>query len=240
MYMVNLTSDDFLEKVETIKTVIIPIGSVEAHGHHLPLGTDIFSPRLLCESIDEKMGNQIFIAPEVPFGQSYDLSVYPGTIHVPSEVLAQYIFEVGRSLYKNGVKNLIFLNGHGGNISALNLASEKLMELGLAALTINWWMDYSKDILTITEGQGHGGEDETSAILFYNDNLVQMNKAICNNRKPTMRLYFKDRGTVIYKDALSGNATLATKEKGEKIFHLVSEKIMDTIKMVVNEDYYIE
>lgn len=240
MYMVNVTSDNFSKKVKSIKTIVVPIGSVEAHGHHLPLGTDIFSPRVFCNMLEEKISDLIWIAPEIPFGQSYDLSIYPGTIHVPTEVLAQYIYEVGRSLFENGIKNIIFLNGHGGNVNALNLASEKLMALGVAALTINWWVDYSKDILTITEGQGHGGEDETSAVLFYNESLVEMDKAIDNNRKPTMRMYFKDRGKVIYKDALSGNSTLATKEKGEKIFSLVSDRIIETINMVISETYYTD
>lgn len=67
-----------------------------------------------------------------------------------------------------------------------------------------------------------------------------MDKAIINNRKPTMKMYFKDRGKVIYKDALSGNATLATKEKGEKIFNLVCDRIIETINMVISETYYTD
>ena len=54
MYIVDYTSDDFKEICNKVNTVIIPIGSVEAHGHHLPLGTDIFSPRLFCKEINEK------------------------------------------------------------------------------------------------------------------------------------------------------------------------------------------
>ncbi|MGB9780469.1 MAG: creatininase family protein [Caldanaerobacter sp.] len=238
MYIVDYTSDDFQKNLKKSDIVIVPVGSVEAHGQHLPLGTDIFSPRLFCKMIEEKIGDYVWIAPEIPYGQSYDLSVYPGTIHVPSEVLAEYVYAVGKSLYENGLKKLIFLNGHGGNITALNLASEKLVQLGMTVLTINWWLDFSKEILTITEGQGHAGEDETSAILYYDERLVKMEKATKNIKKPIYRVYFKDRGKTLYENAMSGDATLATKEKGEKIFKLVTEKIIEVIMNVKNEIFY--
>ena len=237
MYMVNYTSDDFKRLTEKVKIAIIPVGSVEAHGHHLPLGTDVFSPRLFCSMLEERIGERIWIAPEIPYGQSYDLSVYPGTIHIPSEIMSSYIFHVAKSLYNNGIEKLIFLNGHGGNVNALNLTSEKLMELGMDVITINWWLDFSKEILTITEGQGHGGEDETSAVLFYDEKLVQMDKAMKNMKRPLMRVYFKDRGKILYENALSGDATLATKEKGEKIFELLTEQIIKLIDNFESGNY---
>jgi creatinine amidohydrolase len=229
MYLADCISDDFKANLNKANMAIVPIGSVEAHGHHLPLGTDVFSPRLFCKIIDEKIGELLWIAPEIPYGQSYDLSVYPGTIHIPTEVMASYVFFVGKSLFDNGIKKLLFLNGHGGNINALNLASEKLMQLGMEVVIINWWLDFSKDILTITEGQGHGGEDETSAILYYDEKLVQMSKAMKNDKKPLMKVFFKDRGRVLFENALTGDATLATREKGEKIFQLVTERIIELI-----------
>lgn len=54
MYIVNYTSDDFKSNLLKSDIVVIPVGSVEAHGHHLPLGTDIFSPRLICNKLQEK------------------------------------------------------------------------------------------------------------------------------------------------------------------------------------------
>lgn len=238
MYIVNYTSDDFKSNLSESDIVIIPVGSVEAHGHHLPLGTDIFSPRLICSKLEEKIGEDIWIAPEIPYGQSYDLTVYPGTVNVPSQVFAEYLYWVGKGLYENGMKKIIFMNGHGGNINALNLASEKLVQSGADVMVINWWLDFSKDILTITEGQGHAGEDETSAILYYDETLVHMNKAMKNNKKPLIKIRYKDSAKLIYENALSGNAALATKEKGEKIFEILTRKIIDIIKIIESGVYY--
>lgn len=240
MYIVNFTSDDFKSNIQKSDLVIIPIGMVEAHGHHLPLGTDIFSPRLFCSMIEKRIGDKVWIAPEIPFGQSFDLSFYPGTFSVPSEVLAEYVFHIGKSMFENGLKKLIFLNGHGGNVTALSLASQRLVELGMDVMISNWWMDYSKEILTITGGQGHAGEDETSAILYYDEELVQMDKAMKNNKKPLVKINFRDRGKVLYENALSGDATLATKGKGKKIFELLTDKMVKTILLVREGKYYIE
>ncbi|MGB9680504.1 MAG: creatininase family protein [Thermoanaerobacteraceae bacterium] len=239
MFIVNYTSDDFKKNLDKTDIVIIPVGSVEAHGHHLPLGTDILSPRLFCKMIEEKISNEVWIAPEIPYGQSYDLSIYPGTIHIPSGILSEYLYAVGKSMYENGLKKLIFLNGHGGNINALNLASEKLFQLGADVLTINWWLDFSREILTITQGQGHAGEDETSAILYYDEKLVQMDKATKNFKKPLYRIYFKDRGKILYENAMSGDATLATKEKGKEIFNLLIDKIIEIIYDIREGKYFV-
>lgn len=238
MYIVNYTSDDFKNNLLKSDIVVIPVGSVEAHGHHLPLGTDIFSPRLICNKLQEKIGDEIWIAPEIPYGQSYDLTVYPGTINVPSQIFAEYLYWIGKGFYENGMKKIIFMNGHGGNINALNLASEKLVKLGIDVMVINWWLDFSRDILTVTEGQGHAGEDETSAILYYDETLVHMDKALKNNKKPLIRIKYKDSAKLIYENALSGDATLATKEKGERIFEILTKKIIDIVRIIQSGVYY--
>lgn len=238
MYIVNYTSDDFKNNLLKSDIVVIPVGSVEAHGHHLPLGTDIFSPSLICNKLQEKIGDEIWIAPEIPYGQSYDLTVYPGTINVPSQIFAEYLYWIGKGFYENGMKKIIFMNGHGGNINALNLASEKLVKLGIDVMVINWWLDFSRDILTVTEGQGHAGEDETSAILYYDETLVHMDKALKNNKKPLIRIKYKDSAKLIYENALSGDATLATKEKGERIFEILTKKIIDIVRIIQSGVYY--
>lgn len=238
MYIINYTSDDFKNNLLKSDIVVIPVGSVEAHGHHLPLGTDIFSPRLICNKLEEKIGDEIWIAPEIPYGQSYDLTVYPGTINVPSQIFAEYLYWIGKGFYENGMKKIIFMNGHGGNINALNLASEKLVKLGIDVMVINWWLDFSRDILTVTEGQGHAGEDETSAILYYDETLVHMDKALKNNKKPLIRIKYKDSAKLIYENALSGDATLATKEKGERIFEILTKKIVDIVRIIQSGVYY--
>lgn len=237
MKMINETSEKFSKNLEKSEVVIVPIGSLEAHGKHLPLGTDIFSPRMICERLENTIGEKIWIAPEVPYGQSDYLAVYPGTVTIPSEVMAEYLFHVGKSLFNNGLTKIIFMNGHGGNLVALKLAAEKLARIDATVVIVNWWLDYSKEILDITETQGHAGEDETSAILYYDEKLVEMNNLNINPYKPLYKVYFKERGHVVLKHAITGDPTHASKEKGEKIFDMLEDKLIDLIKYLSNEEY---
>lgn len=238
MYLTDYTSVDFARERQGADLAVLPVGSVEAHGRHLPLGTDIFAPRLFCRRLEKAIGDHIWIAPEIPYGQSPDLTAYPGTIHVPSEVLSQYLYWVGRGFLENGLKKLVFLNGHGGNVTALNLAAEKLAPLGMEVMTVSWWLDYAADIVAITGGQGHAGEDETSAMLYYNAKLVHMEQAGSNPARPAVRsIRFPGRGKRLMAGAMTGDATKATREQGERIFAAVTDRIIHDIGLLETGKY---
>lgn len=238
MYMKYMNMDSFKNKLKTIDTVIIPIGMIEAHGHHCPLGTDILIPNKFCEIIESKIGDKIIIAPEINYGHSWALSVYPGTINISTDAFTNYLKEVVFGFINNGFKNIVLLNGHGGNMGALRPVSEGIADKGAVAIVFNWWVDFKDEILQITDGQGHAGEDETSAVLAIDESIVDMSKATKNEINMKVKIYFKDFGKVVYKDALSGDATKATKEKGEKIYKNISEKMIEIIKHVQDTEYY--
>lgn len=230
MYMLYMNSDQFAEALECIDTVVLPIGMTEAHGHHCPLGTDVIIPRRFLELIEERMGEELIIAPEVPYGHSWHLAPYPGTIDIPPEVFGDYVFHVGKGLAKWGVKKLVLFNGHGGNTPALTHVMERLADLGLTVLLINWWIDYASEILTICEGQGHAGEDETSVVLAIDESLVDMSKANINWNKAIANVRFPGMQRITMENAQTGDATLATKAKGEAILALCTEKIIELIE----------
>lgn len=229
MYMLYLNSDQFAEALERIDTVVLPIGMTEAHGHHCPLGTDVIIPRRFLELIEERMGEELIIAPEIPYGHSWNLAPYPGTVDIPPEVFGEYVFQVGKGLAKWGVKKLVLFNGHGGNTPALTHVMERLADLGLTVLLINWWIDYAAEILTICDGQGHAGEDETSAVLAIDESLVDMSKANVNWNKAIANVRFPGMPLQTMENAQTGDATLASKAKGEAIFSLCTEKIIELL-----------
>lgn len=237
MYMKYMNMDNFEEKIKDINTLIIPIGMIEAHGHHCPLGTDILIPNKFCEIIESKIGDKVIIAPEINYGHSWALSVYPGTINVSTEAFMNYVREICIEFIRNGFKNIVLLNGHGGNISALRSVNEAIADNDGVAIAFNWWVDFKDEILKITEAQGHAGEDETSAVLGIDESLVDMSRATRNEINIKGNIYFKDFGKVVYKDALSGDATKATKEKGDKIYKVVSDKMIEIIEMVQDNKY---
>ncbi|AZR73646.1 hypothetical protein BBF96_09760 [Anoxybacter fermentans] len=232
MKMIYLNQAKFKEIQGKIDTVIIPIGTIEAHGEHLPLGTDVLIPEGLVERIEVKMGDRVLIAPTVNYGHVWTLAAYPGSVNISTEILTKYIYEIGKSLIDAGFTNIVLLNGHGGNIPAITTAGEMLADYGGQVITFNWWIDFREEILEICEGQGHAGEDETSAVLAVAEPYCDMSLAKANNKKLIANIKRKNIGKISYEHALSGDATKASREKGERILERVAERMMEILEEV--------
>lgn len=236
MKMMYLTQAKFKEIQKNVDTVVIPIGTIEAHGEHLPLGTDVLIPEGLVERLEAKIGDQILFAPSINYGHVWTLAAYPGYVNISTETLTRYIYEVGKSMLDNGFKNIVLLNGHGGNIPALAPAGEMLADAGAQVITFNWWVDFRKEILQFCEGQGHAGEDESAAALAVAEEHCDMSLAKVNNKRLIANIKRKNIGEVSYTYGLSGDATKATKEKGEKMLDLVAERMLEILERVWADD----
>jgi creatinine amidohydrolase len=236
MYMLYMNMDRFADAVKQVETAVIPIGMTEAHGHHCPLGTDVIIPRRFLELIEQQMGERLIIAPEIPYGHSWNLAPYPGTVDIPADVFGEYVFQVGKGLAKWGIKKLVLFNGHGGNAPALSSVMERLADMGLTVMLINWWLDYAAEIRTICEGQGHAGEDETSTVLAIDESLVDMSKAHVNWKKAIANIKYPGISLKTLAFAQTGDATKASKAKGEAIYALVTEKIIALLDRFLQDD----
>lgn len=159
---------------KTHDTVIIPLGSLESHGRHMPLGTDTLIPQKILEIMEEK--TDVMIAPVIPYGCTDYLSSFPGTVSLGHDVLYQLLTAVTKSLKAHGARRFIVINGHGGNIPPLDRVSLELYKQGCLLAQMNWW----QMVWNLTEDcdgnkpwrGGHGGAQETSAILAIDPALV--------------------------------------------------------------------
>lgn len=226
MRLYEVSMQGFREKaLGKLDTVILPIGTIEAHGPHCPLGTDVMIPDRLALRLEEILGpNEAVIAPPVNYGHSWYLGPFPGTIDISTETLANYLFDIGCSLLKWGLKNIVLLNGHGGNAAAISIASERLADVGANILSINWWTHYRAEILKVCSAQGHAGEDETSAVMAIRPDLVDLSTV----GEPNFHTPFGDiKRTGIeqhtYPNAYSSDPSLATEEKGKAILEAVAQ-----------------
>ncbi|MCI6260339.1 MAG: creatininase family protein [Pyramidobacter sp.] len=149
-------------------TVIIGIGSIESHGRHMPLGTDTLIPDKLLAMIEEK--TDVLIAPTIPYGATQSLNEYPGTIDIDNDVLYRYLLCVMESLRRHGAGKFLILNGHGGNIKPIERAALDMDKKGCLTAVLNWWL-MAWDMDPAWKG-GHGGGEETAAILGIDPALV--------------------------------------------------------------------
>jgi len=232
--MEELSWPEFDRIKDKLVAVILPVGSVEAHGRHLPLGTDVFAPVRIAELVEQKIrerGKEVLLMPPIWYGHSFALNVYPGTINVRPESLRMYVGDVLAELAAEGFRRIVLLNGHGGNVYPLTEAAEDVAELypDVEVYLINWWLDFREEILSVCSSQGHAGEDETSVMLAVRPELVNMREARGRKVRRKVRVIRKDIGKEVFPDGLNDDPSPATAEKGERILQLVSERIARVI-----------
>jgi creatinine amidohydrolase len=147
-----------------IHTVLLPVGTLEAHGI-TSLGTDNEIPARLSEAIAERLN--ALVAPTIPFGVTAHLGALAGGTHVPPAVFSDYVAAVLTTLSHQGFSNIIVMNGHGGNSEALKEAAQTVHQAtGVYVAVFSWWTEtrsISEEALGVPGG--HAGSDETAAML---------------------------------------------------------------------------
>jgi creatinine amidohydrolase len=152
--------------------VVIPVGTVEAHGG-IPLGTDIIIPEYLAERLGERLN--LIIAPAVNYGVTRSLLPYPGSHTVASATFRQYVTEILVDFGRMGFRKLVVVNGHGGHIYELKEAAQAAYrEAGLFTIVLHWWLmapEASAEVFG-AEG-GHAAAEETAGVLAARPHLVK-------------------------------------------------------------------
>lgn len=154
---------------EGVDAMLIPIGTTEQHGHHMPLDTDCFIARSLslrAAELGAAEGVSILVAPTLNVTLSWYHMQFPGSMRLSTTTFLQVFREVCDSLVHHGFENLVAVNGHGGNIAALTVAVNHYFETtGRRVFLVQWW-DLASDVLAGVEGPMiHAEEAETSLAL---------------------------------------------------------------------------
>ena len=164
---------EFKEVVPSkINTVILPTGTLEPHGV-INNGADITAPIGIARKIAREVN--AMIAPIIPYGITGSMDAYPGAFSISEAAYRAYARDVLAGLAKNGFRNIIVINGHGGPQTAVlnQLATEIGQEKHVRTLVINWW-SYASDVTLSVFGQdgGHAGWNETAFVQAIDPKLV--------------------------------------------------------------------
>lgn len=239
----ELTAPDFIKAVKQSSGVcLLPIGILEKHGPHLPLGTDIFECRKVATIAAEKEYCVVF--PTYYMGQINEARHQPGTIAYSPELIWKILLETCDELSRNGLKKIIIVNGHGGNNDFLKyfcmsqLHSQK--DYALIFYQPNESADITKQInaLRQTTTGGHADEMETSMMRYIRPDLVKTELAGSQSGKNQGRLAeIPNQYTGIwwyaqYPNHYAGDATKSSVELGKLVINAEADQLVELIKKV--------
>lgn len=168
---------DVQDYLKTCKMVIIPLGSIEQHGPHMPLGTDYYEALEICKKISSRTG--VVVVPVLWVGYSLYHSGFPGTLSLKPETMEQVLFETVAMLMKYGFNRFMFFNYHGGNNVVQSKVIHRINHLTTAtAIAIGHGSDLQKDADEDEDFfDWHAGKNETSIMLYLRPDLVKMERA---------------------------------------------------------------
>jgi creatinine amidohydrolase len=211
--------------------VIVPVGSVEQHGPHLPLDVDIFDAWTIAQRAAERLQSfPVVVAPPVWWGLSGFHMGYAGSLTLRLETFTALVDDICTSIQAHGFKKIVLLNGHGGNMAFIRAAVIKLAAQGIPAAAVTYWDLIPKEMATISEtdggGIGHAGEMETSLQLYLRPHLVEktlISPNIKNSMDGPQKRGILGLGAICieierdFPGGVEGDPTTATAAKGEQI-----------------------
>jgi len=176
-YLPHMTWQDIEAALEHTDTVLFPVGAIEQHGHHLPLGTDFYSALKTCQLIAQEA--DVLVAPVLMVGLSEYHMGFPGTMTLTPDTFEAVIFESVRSLIRHGFKKIVIFNGHGGNTDSLNHVIRKINQntMATAVMLNGLQVPLLKEKVNYPKYDWHAGERETSEMLYLTPDLVNMTRA---------------------------------------------------------------
>jgi len=227
----DLRMPEFAAWRQKHRTVVLPVGSVEEHGPHLPLGTDTFHALEVARRLAQL--RPVLVAPPVFYGLCRSTREHPGTLSVSGDTLRALVMELGREFYRQGLRNLVIISGHAGgtHMAALVEAGETLLtELPEVQVAVVNLLEVLREVvaarpdLVKTKGDSHAGEVETALMLAVSPHLV---KGTAPAEWPTFPKYVLVRDKRQYwPGGVWGDPGPASPDQGEAILQAEAERVV--------------
>lgn len=234
LWLDQLTSDEFADYVKGDHLVILPFGSIEEHGSHLPLGTDSFQCENVVKRIAERFG--AYVLPPVRYGECRTTRNFPGTISIRSETVMMLTEDVLGELARNGVSNVLVLSGHAGSghMAAIRLGAQRAVERNtdLKAMVLSDY-DIAYDLAgkEFPPTDGHAGQIETSRMLAIRPDLVGDKRPVGDSRPPKYMILSDPERYI--PTGVMGDPTDSSDEKGRRI----DDYVIDKLSALVAENF---
>lgn len=231
----DLTSPDVAELLGRSGIVVMPFGSVEQHGPHLPCGTDTMAAELVAAELAERL--DALLVPAGQYGVTPIHAGHPGTVSLRREVFESYLVNVCEELVRLGAKSFVFVNWHEGNNASLDAVATDVQDrLGVLIITAHACYTAQRVYAPAGGELTHGGGIETLAVLAYDPTLARLDRVTEPTRPPgaaeldEMRRSKEIYGyitdvTEIADDGWYGNPGWATEENAAEFAGTVADEV---------------
>jgi creatinine amidohydrolase len=218
------------------KTIIIPIGSVEEHGDHLPLCTDSIQPEYVALEVARR--KHCFVAPPLRYGVCSSARNFPGTVSISFEALHKIVLDVLEEFVRNGFQKILVLSGHAGqsHMTALRLAAEEVItkhahdeadKMPRIMVCSDYDFAYELKGRYFSDKDGHAGTIETSRVMSIRPDLVKSKGKRSYPQLPRFELVAHPER--YFPSGVIGDPTTASKKKGQTINEYVIENVAKLI-----------
>jgi creatinine amidohydrolase len=235
----ELTWTEIREAIARQPVVLLPFGTIEDHGPHLPLNTDNVIVEAICLEAGRRAPGELLVMPLAAYGLNEHHMDFPGTVSVKMETLLAYVSDVAISAARHGFTHLLVVNGHGSNAPLADLVARKVvLETGVvcAAMSPNAAIDPTLAEPTLSAmrrsgpgGVAHAGEYETAMMLHLRPDLVQMDRALQEIGQLKLEFFnwdypepsvlaWQDWWSRMSQSGVCGDPTVATAEFGQAVF----------------------
>jgi creatinine amidohydrolase len=230
----DLTMPAFEDLRHSTRTVILPLGSLEEHGPHLPLGTDTFHALEVARRLARRL--PVVVAPPLFYGMCRSTREHPGTLSISGDALRVLLLSLGREFHRQGMRNLVFVSGHAGgtHMSAIVESAERLLaELPEARIAVVNLLELLREVLAAkpdlvqTRGDAHAGEVETAIMLAAYPDLVRGAAPAEWPRFPKFVLVRDKRR--YWPGGVWGNPAPATAAQGEALLAAETDRLVRVI-----------
>lgn len=258
----ELTAPDFSTAVQQAQGVcLVPIGVLEKHGPHLPLGTDVFTAREI--SLRAAQQEYCIVFPFYYAGQIFEAKQQPGTVAYSAELLYRLLDETCREIARNGIKKIILVNGHGGNNAFLQYFCQTQLatprDYIVYAITPPTDPETQKKIAAMRKSafDEHAGEVETSTVLAIRPQLVKLQQANAESGQDLSRLSVKKEFPTVQtgiwwyaqfpnhyagdaKDANSTMGEISLQARCQSLVKLIQAVKADQNALLLQDQFYTE
>jgi creatinine amidohydrolase len=238
----RLTWPEMNQAIAAQKLVLLPTGSTEQHGPHLPLDVDLFLCESVCLEVGRRAADRVLVLPPIAYGLNLHHIDFPGTIHIEPETFIAFCLNILKSVAYHGFEKILLVNGHGSNGPLVDLVARKtVLATRSLCFATSYFAFLREAFQSIRESEviAHADELETSLYLHLAPERVRMDRAVADNDRAGRFVSSDSTGSypVRFNDywgrwtetGVHGDPTKATAEKGRVLFEAAVEGLVQLV-----------